>query len=85
MFNFKTRLSKKTNVVLFLILFSGCFVNFFADGLPGEYYITQRWRDLLAGHSPATNPAFMTEENYFTTRMALSPTIHNSFIIRLCN
>ncbi len=53
----------------------------YADGLPGEYYITQRWRDLLAGHSPAANPAFMTEENYVSLRAALSPTIHNTFLL----
>ena len=77
----RTRLSKITTIVFILVISSGCLVNIFADGLPGEYYVTQRWRDLLSGHSPATNPAFMTEENYLSTRMALSPTIHNSFIL----
>jgi tetratricopeptide (TPR) repeat protein len=68
-------------IALLLFLFSGSYVQLIADGLPGEYYVTQRWRDLLAGHSPATNPAFMTEENYFTTRMALSPTLQNTFFL----
>lgn len=76
-----TRLSKTKHMILFLVLSIGCMVNTLADGLPGEYYVTQRWRDLLAGHSPATNPAFMTEENYFTVRMALSPTLQNSFLL----
>ncbi len=52
-----------------------------ADGLPGEYYVTQRWRDFFAGHSPATNPAFMTEENYLSLRLAISPTLQNTFTL----
>ncbi len=52
-----------------------------ADGLPGEYYVTQRWRDLFAGHSPANNPSFMTDENYFSTRLAISPTLRNTFYL----
>ena len=72
---------KKVPVGLLLILIYSFTVNLLADGLPGEYYVTQRWRDLFAGHSPATNPAFMTEENYFTTRMALSPTLQNNFFL----
>jgi tetratricopeptide (TPR) repeat protein len=40
----------------------------FADGLPGEYLSTARWRDLLSRHSPATNPALLTEENYIALR-----------------
>ena len=74
-------LSKIVRVGLLIFLFTGYAVNLSADGLPGEYYVTQRWRDLFAGHSPATNPAFMTEENYFTTRMALSPTLQNTFFL----
>lgn len=53
----------------------------FADGLPGEYYVTQRWRDLLAGHSPAVNPAFIMQENYVSIRGALSPTLQASFLL----
>ncbi len=53
----------------------------FADGLPGEYYITQRWRDLLAPYSPANNPAYMTEANYLSIRGAFSPSLGNAFIL----
>ncbi len=80
MLKFRNRLSKITSIISFVLL-TGVTVNLFADGLPGEYYVTQRWRDLLAGHSPATNPAFMTEENYFTVRGALCPTLQNSFLL----
>jgi len=47
----------------------------FADGLPGEYYVTQRWRDLIAPYSAATNPALLTEANYITVRAAISPSM----------
>lgn len=53
----------------------------FADGLPGEYYITQRWRDLLAPYSAATNPALLTEANYVTVRGAWSPSLGNAFVL----
>ncbi len=53
----------------------------FSDGLPSEHYVTQRWRDFFASHSPATNPAFMTEENYVSTRVALCPTLQNTFFL----
>ena len=52
-----------------------------ADGLPGEYYVTQRWRDLFAPHSPATNPALMTEENYVTIRGVWSPSLGEAFFL----
>lgn len=76
-----TTMIKIEKIIRFIILFSLSTTTLFADGLPGEYYVTQRWRDLFAGHSPATNPAFMTEENYFSTRMALCPTLNNTFIL----
>ncbi len=50
-----------------------------ADGLPGEYVITPRWRDLLTLHSPAANPSFITEENYTSIHGAFSMTLGNSF------
>ncbi|MBD3393719.1 MAG: hypothetical protein GF418_16405 [Chitinivibrionales bacterium] len=51
------------------------------DGLPGEYLVTQRWRDLLSGCSPVNNPALMTEENYVSVRGAISPTLHGAFTL----
>ena len=81
MLKLRTLFSKTKHTILFLVLSCGFLVNIYADGLPGEYYVTQRWRDLLAGHSPATNPAFLTEENYLGVRMAISPTLQNSFLL----
>jgi len=53
----------------------------FGDGLPGEYYITQRWRDLFAPYSPASNPALLTEENYVAVRGIWSPSLGNAFFL----
>ena len=50
-----------------------------ADGLPGEYLLTQRWRDMISRHSPLTNPAFLTEENYPTFRIAFAPILKGAF------
>ena len=43
----------------------------FADGLDGEFYVNQRWRDLTAGYSPTINPAFMIEKNQRSARLAM--------------
>jgi len=50
-----------------------------ADGLAGEYLLTQRWRDMIAHHSPLTNAALMTEENYIATRFAFAPILAGAF------
>jgi len=55
--------------------------NVFADGLPGEYYVTQRWRDMFAPYSPATNPALLTEENHVAVRGVWSPSLGNAFFL----
>ena len=53
----------------------------FGAGLPGEYYITQRWRDLFAPYSPATNPALLTEETHVAIRGVWSPSLGNAFFL----
>jgi len=50
-----------------------------ADGLPGEYLLSSRWRDLMWWHSPLTNPAFMTEEQMILIRGAFAPTLQGEF------
>ena len=40
----------------------------FADGLPGEYLLSNQWRNLFAYYSPLDNPAFMTQRNYTSLR-----------------
>lgn len=43
-----------------------------ADGLPGEYVVSQKWRDLFAFYSPLSNPAFLLEQGYSSVRGVFS-------------
>jgi tetratricopeptide (TPR) repeat protein len=65
--------------VLVLTLFISSAVSVIADGLPGEYLMTTRWRDMFTSHSPVSNPAFMTEENYLSVRGAFAPILQGQF------
>ncbi len=56
-------------------------VSVLCDGLPGEYVLTQRWRNMITDRSPLTNPALMTEENYLSVRGALAPILDNQFLL----
>jgi len=77
----RNHINRIVHLISILILFAGIGTLLFADGLPGEHYVTQRWRDAFSGHSPTLNPAFMTEENYLAFRMAVSPTLDNTFLL----
>jgi tetratricopeptide (TPR) repeat protein len=60
------------------VLMCFCFIAFpRSQGLPGEYLVTQRWRDLASNYSPLSNPAFLTQENYLTLRAILRPGLFN--------
>lgn len=50
-----------------------------SQGLPGENLLTQRWRDFIANHSPVTNAALITEENYVSGRIAFAPILSGEF------
>jgi tetratricopeptide (TPR) repeat protein len=49
-----------------------------SQGLPGDYLLTERWRDLASNYSPVSNPAFLTQENYLTFRGILRPSIYGN-------
>jgi len=76
----KTKKSLKKFVIEGMIIAFAA-VAVFGDGLPGEYYVTQRWRDLFAPYSPASNPAILTEENYVSVRGVWSPSLGNAFFL----
>jgi tetratricopeptide (TPR) repeat protein len=44
----------------------------YADGLPGEYLLSNKWRQVFANQSPVDNPAMIMEEPYLKVRGALS-------------
>lgn len=52
-----------------------------ANGLPGEFLVTQRWMGMNALRSPITNPALMTEENYVGARVGLAPVLQGAFLL----
>ena len=39
-----------------------------ADGLPGEYLLSNKWRQVFANQSPVDNPAMIMEEPYLKVR-----------------
>ena len=51
----------------------------YSQGLPGEYLLTQRWRNMISDRSPSTNPALMTEDNYLSLRGAFAPILQGEF------
>lgn len=79
----KLHLSKMKQLITAITLLVLCLCTgmVYADGLQGEYYVTQRWRDLFSGRSPAINPAFMTEENYLSARLAVCPMLGGIFLL----
>ncbi|MBD3240921.1 MAG: hypothetical protein GF331_10075, partial [Chitinivibrionales bacterium] len=54
-------------------------VNSGADGLPGEYLLSYRWRDLLTRYSPAANPAVITDADYISLRLVAATLMQTSF------
>jgi len=64
-----------------VILALGLCGGVFAAGLPGEYFVTQRWRSLHNHYSPLSNPANIAEENYISVRAAIAPVLQGQFIL----
>jgi tetratricopeptide (TPR) repeat protein len=50
----------------------------FADGLPGEYLLSDKWRQAFSYCSPIDNPSLMMEEPYLTVRGVLGFSSGNS-------
>ncbi|MBD3346928.1 MAG: hypothetical protein GF401_17885, partial [Chitinivibrionales bacterium] len=68
----------KRNIIICILLGS---LGGWAKGLPGEYLLTQRWRDIHSSYSPLTNAAFLIEEDYFSVRGAVAPVLQRSFTL----
>jgi tetratricopeptide (TPR) repeat protein len=67
--------------VICLISLSTVLHSVYANGLPGEFLVTQRWMGMNALRSPITNPALMTEENYASIRVGLAPVLQGAFLL----
>jgi hypothetical protein len=76
----KTMSSTALTLWFLCLSLTGGFFSAAADGLTGEYLSTSRWRDLHSRYSPLTNPAFMTEEDYFSVR-ACESIVLNTFTL----
>jgi tetratricopeptide (TPR) repeat protein len=84
MMTLKKRFTIRSNAAFFILLLS--LSQFFfsrADGLQGEFLGTQYWRELYSRYSPLTNPAFMTEENYISVRMAEGVVLQTFYLTEL--
>jgi tetratricopeptide (TPR) repeat protein len=75
------RFYRRLFIVFSLIFSASTLVTLFADGLPGEYLATQRWRFLFSSESPVSNPALINEANYLSLRYALSKSM-NEFLMQ---
>ncbi|MCL2218389.1 MAG: tetratricopeptide repeat protein [Chitinispirillia bacterium] len=51
-----------------------------AEGLPGEYVITDRWRHIYSMYSGITNPAYINEENYMSLRFLFANTLQEFYM-----
>jgi tetratricopeptide (TPR) repeat protein len=67
------------NGLFLIVAFLAVWQSTYADGLPAENLLTQRWRDMIANHSPINNPAILTEENYLSLRIAFAPILDGEF------
>lgn len=74
-------INKKVTVRKWLIglgIAAGC-VSSFAAGLPGEYLVSQQWRDALAGYSPLSNAAYLSNAEYISAQLSQAFTVDNTY------
>ena len=64
-----------------IALFCAVVSSNYADGLPGEFLLSSRWRDLLSPYSTLTNPAFITGTDNVTARGAFAPVMQGAFML----
>lgn len=75
----KEQCMRKKCITASAICLLGIFSPVFSDGLPGEFVLNGRWRDLLWYHSPLNNPAFIAEEDRITLRGTYSSVLQSAF------
>lgn len=72
----------KSSVVIFSLICGSAQISLtFADGYPGEYLATQKWRYLFSSTEALTNPAFINEENYINFKDAFSSNLMGNFLM----
>lgn len=73
--NTSTKIRKRLFV---LFLAAGC-PSTHGEGLPGEFLISQQWRDALAKYSPLTNAAFLSNSEYIGVQLSQAFTVDNIY------
>lgn len=59
-------------IVLSTLILFFSFSTGLGDGLPGEYLLSDKWRQVFASQSPVDNPAFIMEESHLKVRGVFS-------------
>ncbi|HEX3018930.1 MAG TPA: hypothetical protein VHP36_01445 [Chitinispirillaceae bacterium] len=75
MINFLNRLFRIPFLIFIFVCGAGPVFQLFADGLPGEHLISQRWHYIFSARSALTNPSFINEENYLSLKYAFNSTL----------
>jgi hypothetical protein len=72
---------KKSSLIISFLLFVLLFpAGILCDGLPGEFLLSSRWRDLMWFHFSFIKPGFFTETQYYI-RAAVSPVLQGAFTL----
>ncbi|MFP4012896.1 MAG: tetratricopeptide repeat protein [Chitinispirillaceae bacterium] len=69
----------RTRLVLLLLGGLGVISSVKSAGLPGEYLVSDRWRQLYSHNSAISNPAFINEENYLSARFLFASTLKHFY------
>jgi tetratricopeptide (TPR) repeat protein len=73
---FAGRIFRRSFITVALVCGMGQFLTTFAQGLPANFLVTQRWKYLLSSRSALANPALINEENYVSAKVAFSSVLN---------
>lgn len=77
----RSKITKKNVGVLSLLCTLLIISSVQGDGLPGEFLLSSRWRDLMWYLSPLNNPAYISDVNRMTVRAAISPVLQGAYTL----
>ena len=75
MITYFTRKFARIRTALTVVLAITAGASVWAQGLPGEHIISDRWRHAYSQYSGITNPSFINEENYMALRFLFAQTM----------
>ncbi|MDR2577680.1 MAG: hypothetical protein LBC70_02575 [Chitinispirillales bacterium] len=80
MITYFSRRFTRIRSALLVALAVGAAAQVWAQGLSGEYIISDRWRHAYSMYSGVTNPAFINEENYMALRFLFASTLQEFYM-----